>query len=128
MASVFLSYAKPDSALVTRVYEDLTRAQVGDVWCYEITSKYGADFRHEYAQKIRSADTFILFDSHHARASKHVKEEVEICRSTGGIKMQICMTEPDGAWRKAELFERQNFLVYVDLRDYEKGIRALCDS
>jgi tetratricopeptide (TPR) repeat protein len=126
MPSVFLSYAQPDSALVTRVFDDLARARVGDVWCYEITSEYGADFRQEYAQRIRSAQTFVLFDSPHARTSPYVREEVDICRSIPGIPLLCCLCEPHGAWRENELFEGHNRSVYFEFSNYERGIRDLC--
>src|SRR5438067_567041 len=98
MPSIFLSYAQPDSVLATRVFEDLRRARVGDVWCYETTSEYGADFRREYSQKIVKSDVFVLFDSRHARISPYVKDEVAICRGAG-IELLICLSEPVGKWR-----------------------------
>jgi tetratricopeptide (TPR) repeat protein len=126
MPNVFLSYAQQDSAVATRVFEDLTRAHVGDVWCYEVTSEYGADFRKEYAQRIRSAQAFLLFDSVHARTSTYVREEVEICRSTPGIALLVCLCEPLGTWRDGELFEGHNRLVYFEFWKYEEAIRNLC--
>src|SRR5882672_5071363 len=121
MPRVFLSYAQPDGALATRVFSDLTRTRVGEVWCYQISSEYGADFRDEYAKCIRSSDVFLLFDSQHARKSSSVKDEVEICLGTPGIAFLICLCEPTGAWREAELFEGQNRRVYFELLDYYSG-------
>src|SRR4051812_38470637 len=98
MASVFLSYAQADSAIVTRVYGDLIRARVGEVWCYEIKSEYGADFRTEYAENIKRSDVFILFDSRHARMSQHVSDEVELCLSSPRTKILLCRCDVAGEW------------------------------
>src|SRR5262245_21901209 len=127
MPRIFLSYARPDSALATRVFSDLTRARLGDIWCYEVSSEYGADFREEYAKFIRSSQVFLLFDSRHARKSPYVEEEVRICLSTPGISLLICLCEPKGAWREAELFEGQNRRVYFEFLDYDLSIKSLCD-
>jgi tetratricopeptide (TPR) repeat protein len=125
--NIFLSYAQQDSPLVTRVFEDLSRARIGDVWCYEITSEYGADFRHEYAEKISSAHIFILFDSPYARASRYVRHEVDLCRNTPGTKLLICCAVSTGTWREDEIFAGQNRIVYFEFTDYENGIRSLCN-
>jgi TIR domain len=126
MPSVFLSYASQDSPLVTRVYNDLTRARVGDVWCYELTGRYGINFREEYIQKIRSAQAFILFDSQHSRVSPYVRQEIEICLSTPGIATLVCLAEPKGSWRRNEAFGGQNDIVFFEFADYDRDIRELC--
>ncbi len=125
--NVFLSYGGKDGHLVTRVAEDLARARVGDIWCYEVTSKYGADFRQEYSERVRSAHVFVLFDSRHARTSRYVREEVEICRSLPDVAMLTCLSEPLGGWRDVELFEGQNRLRYFDFLKYDQAIRSLCE-
>jgi tetratricopeptide (TPR) repeat protein len=123
---LFLSYAQPDSQLVSRACEDLKRARVGDVWCYEVSSEYGVDFREEFLQRIDSANVFVLFDSRHARRSPHVREEIARCRSLAGIGMLVCLVEPPGPWRETEVFDGQNRIVYMDFNNYESGIRNLC--
>lgn len=126
MPNIFLSYAEPDSPLVTRVYADLRRAKAGDVWCYEITSEYGVDFREEYRRYVGAAHVFTLFDSRHARGSGYVAEEVALCRELGAARLLVCLAEPHGSWRKAEFFPGHNNLVYIDFTDYETGIQELC--
>jgi tetratricopeptide (TPR) repeat protein len=126
MQNVFLSYGGKDGHLVTRVAEDLKRARAGDIWCYELTSKYGVDFRREYCERVRSAQIFILFDSRHARTSRYVREEVDLCRSIPGVAMLVCLCEAHGEWRNGELFDGQNRLRYFDLVRYEQAIRDLC--
>lgn len=126
--NVFLSYAKENSPVVTRVCDDLNRAE-GDlaVWCYEKTSRFGVDFRREYADRLRKSDCVVLFDSAAARRSQYVRDEIEIWQATPDIELLICLVQPEGDWRQEELFERQNYIVYFDLTDYEDGIRKLCE-
>jgi tetratricopeptide (TPR) repeat protein len=127
MKKIFFSYAKEDSAVVTRVYEDLIRAGGRlHVWCYEKTSEYGAHFREEYAEHLQNSDYVLLFDSSHARTSAYVKDEMDLCSTHRHIQLIICLLEEEGAWRQKELFKGQNYIVYFDLTQYEEGMKALC--
>ena len=127
MKKIFFSYAKEDSAVVNRAYEDLIRAGGRlHVWCYEKSSEYGVNFLEEYAEHLQNSDCVLLFDSSHARTSAYVKDEMDICRTRRHIQLNICLLEEKGAWRQKELFKGQNYLVYFDLTRYEDGMKALC--
>ncbi len=125
--AVFLSYAKEDGSVVTRVYEDLLHSRSNlRVWYYEKTSQFGVDFRKEYASRIEQADYLILFDSAYARRSVYVKDEIALCQQTKRCRLLPCLLHEQGTWRDVELFARQNYVTYIDFTDYESGIRQLC--
>jgi tetratricopeptide (TPR) repeat protein len=141
---IFLSYATQDGSIAMRVYNDLLRAKLiaSDpqdgrlaAWRYEKDGALSADFEIEFAAKIRSAQFFCLLDSSRARRSEYVRRECTIARdgyaTAGHPQMVVCTVQPrdqaEGEWWSTELFERQNFLRCIDLTDYDRGIRRLCE-
>lgn len=133
MSSVFLSYAEEDGTLALRVQEDLAGAKL-QVWRYERDARIGVDYRQEYRSQIESASFFCLLDSPAARRSPYVREECELARKLEAVNGQpsfvscLAAKQPDSDVEAAsnELFPGQNTIQYLDLADYERGIRRLC--
>ena len=130
---VFLSYAEEDGALALRLDGDLDRAG-RKAYRYEKDAQISAPIPSATRRLIELSRFFCLLDSAHARPSSYVREECAIARARaerGELTFVVCLIQPRTAsagsvWWQDELFEGLNDLVYVDLTDYERGIKKLC--
>lgn len=131
---VFLSYAEEDGAAALHIAEDLARAKL-KVWRYERDSKLGTPIVEETRRAIEKSRCFCLLDSAHARLSSYIRTECaaarELMARDENFSLIVCLLqkrddEGDGAWWRDELFAGLNSLSYVDLSDYERGIKRLC--
>jgi len=125
--AAFLSYAEEDAVIALRIHQALTRSGM-PVWGYKENGRIGVDFREEFRERIRASRYFCLLDSQFSRLSPWIKDEWELAREAGGIKI-ICRVETrlDGKeWRRVELFEGQNFTAAIDFKIFEVGIHRLC--
>lgn len=130
--SVFLSYAEPDGGIAKLIHDDLRRSGV-DVWGFEANGQAGVDFVNEFTSQLQSRRAFCLLDSRHARKSDWVRMECELalaCRQKmpafDFLPCLIRTFEKDSGWCRDELFIGQNRLSYLDLTQYDTGIRKLC--
>lgn len=130
--SVFLSYSSKDNVFVKRVYDDLKRSGF-DVWGFEENGRVGVNFMQEFSNELRNRRFFCLMDSPNARLAKYVKKECEIAmeRITKDdsfilVPCLIHSKEPSHSWWFVEIFANQNLISYINLTDYERGIRKLC--
>lgn len=132
MNSVFLSYSNKDNVFVKRVYDDLNRCGI-DVWGFEENGRVGINFVQEFSNELHSRRCFCLMDSPNARLSKFVKTECEIAMQrlvrNDSFLLVPCLIypkKPDQSWWVKELFTNQNLISYINLTEYESGIRKLC--
>jgi len=126
---VFFSYTKEDSATVTRVFDDLARAE-GDLalWCYERSSEFGVDFLEEYRERLDSADVLLLFDSPHSRVSRYVHDEMQRWLRLENVRLLVCLIAPFGEWRSNEYFEGFNRITFIDFANYRGAIGTLAEE
>lgn len=124
---VFLSYANEDAVIARRIHQALARTRL-PVWGYKEDSRLGVDFRQEFREQIRLSRFFCLLDSRYSRASAWIKTECELAQEVGAVRV-ICRVEtvPLGEEPSvAELLKDQNFIMAIDLTDFNPGIRRLC--
>lgn len=133
MKSVFLSYARPDGGFAKQVYDDLRRSGI-DIWGFEADGRVGIDFVKQFTSQLQNRGAFCLLDSPHARDSDWVRKECDLalaCRSQNpAFDFFPCLIQPierEDLWHQNELFSGQNRLAYLDLTQYEMGIRKLCE-
>ncbi|MFT5702572.1 MAG: tetratricopeptide (TPR) repeat protein [Desulforhopalus sp.] len=127
MTNLFFSYASQDSAIVLRTYNDLSRDPQVYIWCYELDSRPGYNFREQYIQSIKNADYFLLFDSPHSRKSEYVIEEIATWQRLGKKNPVIpCLACPKDNWfhRSAPFNDLQN-IAFIDLTIYNDGFQHL---
>ena len=127
-----MSYASPDGGFAKHIYEDLRRSGV-DVWGFEENQRFGIDFIDRFTSELQLRQVFCLLDSNHARESTWVRQECRIaldCRENDSnfiiLPCLIQRLEENANWYSNELFKGQNHLAYLDLTQYENGIRKLC--
>jgi tetratricopeptide (TPR) repeat protein len=127
--NLFISYTSEDSAVAIHLKNDLSRAGVSP-WCYELEGEVGEDFLREADEKIRSADVFCLLDSAAARNSTWVRHECKVAHAVmqerGKPRMVVCLLQKEGPWREEQLFERHNYVRYINLTSYDNGLGSLC--
>lgn len=75
MASIFISYSTKDKAIVERIYQDLSKADV-EVWLDEREIKVGDDIRQKIEQGIKNFDFFGIVLSKSSVQSAWVQNEL----------------------------------------------------
>jgi len=132
MKSIFLSYAKPDGGFAKQIYDDLRRSGI-DIWGFEADGQVGIDFVKQFTSQLQNRGAFCLLDSRHARASKWVQKECDLAlacqRKNPAFDFLPCLIQPiesGSEWHQKELFMGQNRRSYLDLTQYDTGIRKLC--
>lgn len=134
MADVFLSYSSENGTAALRLDNDLRHSRLRP-WRYERDSRLGVSFDEEFEAALRASRVVCLLDSPAARCSPYVAQECTLSRrleaKQGRPRLLVCLLEPRGrpeenGWWKHEIFPGLNRLTYIDLTDYDNGVRRLC--
>jgi hypothetical protein len=126
--SVFLSYARADSAVVERVADGLGAAGVR-VWLDKMDLKAGTNWIQEIERELSAADFVVFFISPNSVASSWAKQKLQVALHRqvsgegGAVILPVILEDAD-----VPPLLRQ--FQWVDLRggNIERGVRQLVDA
>jgi hypothetical protein len=120
MEPVFISYARVDKAIATRLHQDLERRGLS-AWIDLRDIIPGSEWSDEIEKAILDCNFFLILLSPRAAASDYVRKEYEFAleyhRTVIPVLIESC-----------EIPEKLRPIQYVDLQDYRAGLSRLLSA
>lgn len=119
MSHIFVSYAHDDSAIASKLANDLLDRNY-PVWIDNLNLAGGTNWERDIMQAIDDCDYFLILWSKNIDVSSFSQKERERALSLGKTIIPLLITG-DGQHMSPDLQELQ----YIDLRDYRNGLAQL---